>query len=165
MSSSHHGHQHQHQDTIDYNQQMSVGAAPGSVSHNLNTSYDNNPNTVTSSSTTTNQLITRPLSQGGGTGASRASLQPKLSTQLSHSAVVAAAVSSAAAATTNAVQRASSIRPVVVNRPMSKMASFVLHFPIPLSPVFQHERNQRFVVLYGFGANKYFEYFYFNDFI
>ena len=39
-------------------------------------------------------------------------------------------------------------------RLMSKMATFVLHIPLPQSTLHQHERNQRFVVLYGFGAKK-----------
>ena len=40
------------------------------------------------------------------------------------------------------------------NKPMSKLATFVLHIPVPLLDVYKHERNQRFVVLYGFGAKK-----------
>lgn len=40
-------------------------------------------------------------------------------------------------------------------KPMSKMALFVMHLPVPQSMQFQHERNQRFVVLYGFGCKKY----------
>ncbi len=39
-------------------------------------------------------------------------------------------------------------------KPLSKLAVYVLHFPIPQIPQFQHERNQRFVVLYGFGTKK-----------
>lgn len=39
-------------------------------------------------------------------------------------------------------------------KPMSKLAQYVLHIPVPQTQRFQHERNQRFVVLYGFGAKK-----------
>ncbi len=39
-------------------------------------------------------------------------------------------------------------------KPMSKLASFVLHLPVPATNQFQHERNQRSVVLYGFGVKK-----------
>jgi hypothetical protein len=41
-----------------------------------------------------------------------------------------------------------------LQKPMSKLAIYVLHFPIPETIQFQHERNQRFVVLYGFGSKK-----------
>jgi hypothetical protein len=40
------------------------------------------------------------------------------------------------------------------SKTLSKLATFVLHFPIPQSQNYLHERNQRFVVLYGFGTNK-----------
>lgn len=39
-------------------------------------------------------------------------------------------------------------------KPMSKMASYVLNIPVPWVKAYKHERNQRFVVLYGFGAKK-----------
>jgi hypothetical protein len=39
-------------------------------------------------------------------------------------------------------------------KPMSKLALFVLHFPVPQTNQFQHERNQRCVVLYGFGVKR-----------
>ncbi len=39
-------------------------------------------------------------------------------------------------------------------KPMSKLATFVQHLPVPQSNHFQHERNQRFIVLYGFGSKK-----------
>jgi len=39
-------------------------------------------------------------------------------------------------------------------KPMSKLALFVQHLPVPHSNHFQHERNQRFIVLYGFGGKK-----------
>jgi hypothetical protein len=50
----------------------------------------------------------------------------------------------------------SNFRSVQTNhqRPMSKLATFVLHIPIPDTERFQHERNQRFVVLYGFASKK-----------
>jgi hypothetical protein len=40
------------------------------------------------------------------------------------------------------------------NKPLSKLAMYVVHFPLPQTEQFQHERNQRFVVLYGFGSKK-----------
>jgi hypothetical protein len=40
------------------------------------------------------------------------------------------------------------------NKPMSKMASYVLNIPVPPFDAYKHERNQRFIVLYGFGAKK-----------
>lgn len=121
-------------DPIDYSQQMSVGgggglgSAPGS---NLNVSYESTvapPKSV---------AMTRSLSSSAARGAT----------------AMAAAPPKPSAGASMAVQR----RPTTAVQParaMSKMAAFVLHFPLPLAPVFQHERNQRFVVLYGFGANK-----------
>lgn len=50
--------------------------------------------------------------------------------------------------TLNAKQKAHQLKP------MSKLALIVLHLPIPHNNQFQHERNQRFVVLYGFGSKK-----------
>lgn len=38
--------------------------------------------------------------------------------------------------------------------PMSKLAIYVLNLPLPQTQSYQHERNQRFVILYGFGAKK-----------
>jgi hypothetical protein len=40
------------------------------------------------------------------------------------------------------------------NNPMSKLATYVLNMPVPPHDAYKHERNQRFVVLYGFGARK-----------
>jgi hypothetical protein len=37
---------------------------------------------------------------------------------------------------------------------LSKLMSFALHLPIPEGDEYQHERNQRFVILYGFGSKK-----------
>ncbi len=41
-----------------------------------------------------------------------------------------------------------------INKPMSKLAQYVMHIPIPFSEQYRHERNQRIVVLYGFGSKK-----------
>jgi hypothetical protein len=40
------------------------------------------------------------------------------------------------------------------NKPMSKMATYVLNIPVPPLDAYKHERNQRFIVLYGFGSKK-----------
>ncbi|CAF0769772.1 unnamed protein product, partial [Brachionus calyciflorus] len=40
------------------------------------------------------------------------------------------------------------------NSQTSKLAVFVLNLPMPHTQTYQHERNQRFVLLYGFGSKK-----------
>jgi hypothetical protein len=50
-------------------------------------------------------------------------------------------------------------QPTTVQQPaaavqLSKLTSYALHLPIPEGDAYQHERNQRFVILYGFGNKK-----------
>lgn len=157
----------QHQDTLDYNQQMSVGPPPSvsqqqqlqpppsvSSSHLIN--EINQAATPSSGGGGSGGGMMRSISQSAGVGTVSARPLQKFTSQLSQSGGIGQRVSikpgtnadkqvTTAASSTNLANNRSS---------MSKMASFVLHFPVPQSQVFQHERNQRFVVLYGFGSNK-----------
>ena len=56
--------------------------------------------------------------------------------------------------TTAVVSKPAQQPPLKPGKPRSKLAQYVLHIPVPQTQRFQHERNQRFVVLYGFGAKK-----------
>lgn len=163
----------QHQDTLDYNQQMSVGAPP-SVSQQQ---QQLQPPASVSSSHLINEInqaatpssggggggggsgggMMRSISQSAGVGTGGARPLQKFTSQLSQSGGLGqrVAIKPGANADKQQVTAAASSTNLVNNRSsMSKMASFVLHFPVPQSQVFQHERNQRFVVLYGFGSNK-----------
>lgn len=144
--------QQQSQDILDYNQQMSVGPPPSvSQTHQaLNTSYENVNATATAPAIT----IGRSLSQSGTIPPNKP-LQ-KINSRLNQSG---GAFSRGSIKTGSQPFNEKHPQSFVSNytflaRPLSKMASFVLHFPIPHFQVFQHERNQRFVVLYGFGSHK-----------
>lgn len=83
----------------------------------------------------------------------RLSVQPQQQRSLTKQTSMVHQPSPAAQKTPAAAKPAARPNAAVV-KPMSKLAQYVLHIPVPQTQRFQHERNQRFVVLYGFGAKK-----------
>lgn len=125
-----------HMDDPGYPQLMSVTGATG---QNLNTSYEN----ITNRQPASNQpVIANAATPGAPQSASK---QAKLTSQMSVSQLPPS----------TKTQPSSDQPPTVKTlKPLSKLAYFVLHLPLPTANVFQHERNQRFIILYGFGDRK-----------
>ena len=42
------------------------------------------------------------------------------------------------------------------NNQLSKLTNIVLNLPLPQNDAYQHERNQRSIILFGFGSKRYF---------
>jgi hypothetical protein len=51
-------------------------------------------------------------------------------------------------------QQSTTVNNTTSTQQLSKLMSYALHLPIPEGDAYQHERNQRFVILYGFGNKK-----------